>query len=329
MSIVQHRAPHAPTVGASIIVKNAEETLGTTLQSLRGVVDQVVVVDTGSTDDTPRVATRMGAELYFHPWNDNFSDARNAALAYMRTDFVLVIDADEYLDKDSREIIWSLPNAEQVGGYRVRIVSALSNTTEESIEHRYPRLFRRHPAIRFRGIIHEQVSDAINEAGFTIEDTDVIIYHDGYRNVSAEKRERNMQLLNKQQQLAPDDHWTAYHRGMTAFSAGDHSLTMTVMEPLRHSPALAVEQREFAALRYAQSALATDQFELAIGALAQPMSDINREGLRFFVLGAASASMHDFSGALSHLEQAARTSSTMVDQTTLQSYIQALRSALA
>lgn len=329
MSINFTRAASAPTLGACIIVKDAEHTLRDTLQSLRGVVDQVVVVDTGSSDETPRVATRMGAELYFHAWSDDFAEARNAALRYMRTDRVLVIDADEYLDAASRQELCHLPEEETVGGYRVRIVSALSQTTDESVEHRYPRVFRRHSDIRFRGAIHEQISDAIAEAGYEIADTDIVIHHEGYRRVDAAKIDRNRKLLDAQQDRMPNDEWTAYHRGMTAFTAGDHAATMEIMRPLMTSDALAVDQREFAVLRYAQSSLATDQPQEAIVALARPMSDHHREGLRRFVLGAAYATTHAFQQALHHLEQAGATSSTLVDQAAISSYINALRTATA
>ncbi|MFM8437591.1 MAG: glycosyltransferase, partial [Candidatus Kapaibacterium sp.] len=325
MPIIVDRKPTDPTLGACIIVKNAEYSLAQTLRSVRGVVDQVVVVDTGSTDETPRVATRMGAEVFFHPWSDDFSAARNAALGHMRTDRVLVIDADERLDEESRRGLRSLPDDASVGGYRVRIISALSETSDQVAEHRYPRVFRRRDDIRFRGAIHEQISEAILEAGLDIVDTDIVIHHEGYRRVDRAKIDRNRKLLDAQQDRMPNDEWTAYHRGMTAFSAGDHAATMEIMRPLMTSLLLAVDQREFAILRYAQSALATDTPHEAIAVLATPMNDIHREGLRQFVLGAAYASTHTFDRALQHLEEASSTFSTLIDQSAIRAYIDALR----
>lgn len=316
-----------PTLGAAIIVKNAEHTLGNTLRSLRGVVDQVVVVDTGSGDESARIAIRAGAEVYFHSWTDDFSAARNLALGYMRTDRVLVIDADEYLDAASRAEITSLPLDETVGGYRVRIVSGLSETTDESVEHRYPRIFRRRHDIRFRGVIHEQISDSIIDAGLQIRDTNIVVHHDGYRRVDQAKLDRNIKLLNAQQENEPNDVWTAYHRGMTAFSAGDHTSTMNIMQPLLSSPLLATDQREFAMLRYAQSALAMNQQEKVFKVLELPMSDMQREGLRRFVIGAAHTSNHDFAKAIHFFELATETSSTLIDRTMISRYIQSLRSA--
>ena len=97
-----------PTVGLSMIVKNEAQTLGHCLQSVSGVVSQIVVADTGSTDNTADIAREFGATVISVPWENHFANARNAALALMQTDWVLVLDADEELDDEARNQIPNL-----------------------------------------------------------------------------------------------------------------------------------------------------------------------------------------------------------------------------
>jgi glycosyltransferase involved in cell wall biosynthesis len=85
------------SIGAAIIVKNAAETISTAIKSILPLCRQIVVVDTGSTDKTPSICSKLGAEVYFHKWKDDFSEARNVALDFMRTDWIIAIDADEEL----------------------------------------------------------------------------------------------------------------------------------------------------------------------------------------------------------------------------------------
>ena len=85
-----------------MIVKNAARTLEECLASVRGVVDEIVIADTGSTDDTIEMARRSGARVISIPWEDDFSHARNISLAEVASDWVLSLDADERLDPGAR-----------------------------------------------------------------------------------------------------------------------------------------------------------------------------------------------------------------------------------
>jgi hypothetical protein len=86
------------TVTGAMIAKNAAATIGKALQALRPAVDELVVVDTGSDDDTVAIARSLGAIVVMHPWQQDFAAARNAALPHCTKDWVLWVDADEYLE---------------------------------------------------------------------------------------------------------------------------------------------------------------------------------------------------------------------------------------
>src|SRR5437763_17156194 len=103
-----------PTVGLAMIVKNEEQTLSACLGSVSGIVSQIVIADTGSTDATIEIARKLGATVVSVPWENDFARARNAALQLMQTDWILVLDADEEIDSEARRQIPILLKASKV-----------------------------------------------------------------------------------------------------------------------------------------------------------------------------------------------------------------------
>src|SRR3989304_7047785 len=88
-----------PTLSLCMIVKNEEQFLGQCLDSVQDIVDEMIIVDTGSTDSTVEIARRYGAQIFHHPWQGSFSEARNYGLQYATGDWILQMDADEELEK--------------------------------------------------------------------------------------------------------------------------------------------------------------------------------------------------------------------------------------
>lgn len=302
------------TIGVAMIARDSAETIVRALRSVRGIATQIVVVDTGSHDHTPTVASRNGAEVYFHPWRDDFSDARNLALDYLRTEWVLVLDSDEELDGSSFRT--HCPNLAEpsLGGVELTIVSALEGGIT-SAEHRYTRLFRRHPGIRFEGAIHEQIAASILRVGFQIVPSQVRIMHYGYQSLRSEKIERNIALLHAALERQPDSAWLRYHLGLAYFSAGKLDSAATLLGPLCDHAELSAEQREIARLRVAQCALAQDRLLEAEQLLEKPCGNIHHEGLRMFIVAGVLAAKRTFTGALEALEHPATCRSGLVDQT--------------
>src|SRR6202050_4635267 len=105
------------TVGLSMIVKNGAETLRSCLESVHGAVQQMVIADTGSTDNTCDIAREFGASIISVPWENDFAKARNAVLEPVQTDWVLVLHADEELDRDAKQNMPQLMQAAAIGGY--------------------------------------------------------------------------------------------------------------------------------------------------------------------------------------------------------------------
>ncbi len=213
-------------VSACLIVKDEEENLPSCLQSLKGAVDEVIVVDTGSTDRTPSLAQACGAKVAYFEWCDDFSSARNFALSLTDADWVLWIDADERLDPSSIGAIKSAIIRPHFGGYTIPVVNYLSPEGELDQLVHYPiRLFRNVPGIRFEGRVHEQIGESIHRAGLPIARLEkALIHHFGYRPeamTAKDKHQRNIDLLKKTLSENPEDGFQWFNLANSYYNAGE------------------------------------------------------------------------------------------------------------
>ncbi|MBU7581317.1 MAG: glycosyltransferase [Nostoc sp. TH1S01] len=146
------------SISLCMIVKNEEFSLPKCLNSVKDFVDEMVVLDTGSSDRTPEIAQQFGAKVHHFQWTNNFSDARNAALKYVTGDWVLVLDADEML---TPSIVPQLQDVIQSDEY---ILINLIRQEIGAVQSPYSlvsRLFRNHPEIRFERPYHALVDDSV------------------------------------------------------------------------------------------------------------------------------------------------------------------------
>ena len=179
---------------AALIVKNEEKFLGACLSSIQDLVDETVVVDTGSTDRSKQIAIEAGARLKEFTWTGDFSAARNKALDLARGAWILYIDADETVRPDSfGEIRAQLTDSKRVGYY------VYLHPRPGYTPYRLLRLFRNDPNIRFSGIIHERVWPSILEhySEADVGECSLTLDHLGYEGDPARKNARNLPLLHK------------------------------------------------------------------------------------------------------------------------------------
>ena len=298
---------------AVLICKDEAANIGAALDSLDGRVAQIVVVDTGSSDETAQICAQRGAELHFREWTGDFAAARNHALQFARRPWILALDADERLDELPLPELTALLEDESIGGLRVTIRSQLGEG-DQFHEHRYPRLFRRHPQIRYRGAVHEQIGAAIEESGLRITDCPVVIQHLGYAVHDEQKAARNRALLEQELQRQPDDAWLRYHLGQTEFADGNRDKAAAHFEQALAGDGLSAEQRSFARLRLAQAALANNKYSEVLRHTEAGCDEMHQEGFRMFMRGLAYALMNRRAEALPLLEAPAARSSSLVDQ---------------
>ncbi len=215
----------------SMIVKNEERFLPGCLESVKSLVDEMVIVDTGSTDGTKDIARSFGAQVYDFEWCDDFSAARNESLAHSTGDWILYLDADERIDKSYHEQIRKFISSGKAEAFLLNLRSKIG--TREGAQYHlvsYPRLFRKLKGVSFTGEVHEQVTGSLVTLGARIVRTDVTIDHLGYAQddeVILRKAKRNRQLLLSQLQKGKNRGYALYQLGQTEIILGEVEQGMT------------------------------------------------------------------------------------------------------
>ncbi|CAB1127846.1 conserved protein of unknown function [Candidatus Hydrogenisulfobacillus filiaventi] len=201
------------TVAAALIVHNEEKTLSKVLEAVKPAVDDIVVVDTGSQDATVEIAKAAGARVFSVEWQDDFSAARNAALAQVTSDWVLWVDGDEVLDSEDvevpRTVAGLFDGLPEPVIMRIVQVNRLGNRWEPNYD-----MSRLHPArfgIRWWGRIHEQLGPpegGVYAKSYPRPVVRIRLIHEGYQPEVMKakgKLERNVRLLEKSVQDDPND----------------------------------------------------------------------------------------------------------------------------
>ena len=182
-------------------------------------MDEIVVVDTGSVDNTPHIAEHHGARVYTLPWTGDFSVARNAALERASGTWILYIDADERLCSPKGQCLSVALDAKAYAGMMVRLHPRPRHTAYAEL-----RLFLRDPRIRFEGRIHEQILPSVlavcSADGKSVADSNFALQHVGYEGDLRHKHARNLPLLEQAVKERPDRLYCWYHLGETLAGVG-------------------------------------------------------------------------------------------------------------
>lgn len=185
-----------PSLSLCMIVKNEEKHLTRCLSSVKDVVDEIVIVDTGSTDKTTQIAESFNANVFHFEWVNDFSAARNFALRKCNSDWILYLDADEEINPNSLEELKSYKSHSPSGVY-CKVKSLGSSSVNGSVM-KYPRLFANVQGIEFIGKVHEQIVDSLNKSKTPLVESEIEIIHHGYAvddDKLKQKKERNLSLL--------------------------------------------------------------------------------------------------------------------------------------
>lgn len=182
-----------------MIVRNEEETISSCLDSIQDIVDEIVIVDTGSEDQTLKIVKRYGADIYTSSWQDDFSIARNFALSKARGRWILFLDADESLDRLAVQTLRKTLTTADAEGFYLTIYN-YQDSKSNYIKTYALRLFRHNPLYRYEGKIHEQIFPSIQKTSpqARIAWSPWIIHHFGYSKSvvkSKEKAKRNLTIL--------------------------------------------------------------------------------------------------------------------------------------
>src|SRR3954453_10982037 len=216
------------TLSLCMIVKDEEEMLPRCLAAVKPAVDEMIIVDTGSSDRTVEIAEEFGARVLHHEWNGSFSDARNVSLEAATGDWIIYLDADEVLVEEDAERLHALTGHTWREAFTL-IETNYTGDVEDgtAMTHNALRMFRNRPEYRFKGRLHEQMAYAL--PGYLterLEYTQLRIEHYGYLGVvrdAKDKSRRKLELLEQQVADGQESAFQSFNLGSEYLALGELS----------------------------------------------------------------------------------------------------------
>jgi len=236
-----------PTISLAMIVKNEEIFLGRCLESVKKLVDEIVLVDTGSTDNTAEIAKLFGAKIYTFAWTDDFAEARNYSLSVCNCDWVLILDADETIDALDLPLIKNacvepsidaysmlhrhyLPDGHQtladIPPKKNRSKYSEGRQYEFYSDHPAIRLTRHFDGLRFDGKVHETLDSSLKKHDKRIADINAVIHHYGKLQMGREviKEDYYLKLALEQAKVQSQDKWSHFNVLQQALGAKKYEI---------------------------------------------------------------------------------------------------------
>lgn len=209
-----------PLVSLCMIVRDNSRTLGACLASIAPWVDEMIVVDTGSTDDTREIAQLAGAQVHEFPWCDDFSAARNESLRLATGEWLFWMDSDDTISepcgRQLRQLAAPSESAPIAYVMQVHCPGPPGTTDVTVVDH--VKMFRNDPRLRFEGRIHEQILPAVRRIGGEVRWTDLFVSHSGSEHTPEahqRKQVRDLRLLELELADRPEHPFVLFNLGMT------------------------------------------------------------------------------------------------------------------
>jgi tetratricopeptide (TPR) repeat protein/glycosyltransferase involved in cell wall biosynthesis len=251
----EHKIRQMPTISLCMIVRDEEEFLPGCLDSVAGLVDEMVIVDTGSKDRTPQIARDRGSRLLHHTWENDFAAARQVSFDAATCDYILWLDADERLTSASHGAIRRALTCTDENSYFMKILNYQTLDGRLHFVHYLPRLFRRQKGLKIRRRLHEQIDvEYLSKDGQMggIYDADII--HLGYvpEIVHARRKmDRNIGILKAMIEAEPTDGYAHMKLAGTYADLGLFSEALTWFEK---AMPLVRDEESFAPMLYVRAA---------------------------------------------------------------------------
>lgn len=215
-----------PTLSLCMIVRNEEEYIRASLESVKDVADEIIVIDTGSVDSTMEICSGYTDKIYQMEWKEDFSDARNEGLKKASCDWILWMDADERLVIKNKDAFKRLLLEKEEDVFAVKLLHMTDSEKEEEKKYYisyHNRLFRRKGDFCFKGSIHERL---LKDSGIVPESGNakgcVEILHYGYNTSHMkEKALRNLQICLKEKEKKAENPWLDYYIACELYRLGD------------------------------------------------------------------------------------------------------------
>lgn len=211
-------------VSLCLIVKNEETNVKACIEPLRALVDEIVVIDTGSTDATKSIARDLGARVFDFAWCDDFAAARNEWSKHATGDFILMLDADDRVSQSEIEKLRVLLERVEDGACYMMTCVCLTIDGGVGCEVEQVRLYPNKPEHRWKHRVHEQITESLFATGVKLEKTDIRVVHTGYlREEMVEKKsERNLRLVEMDCADHPTSPFAHFNRASMLVDIGRH-----------------------------------------------------------------------------------------------------------
>lgn len=222
----------SPSISLCMIVKNEAVFIERCLKSVCHVVNEIIVVDTGSTDETIDICKKYEATILPFEWKEHFAEARNFGVNQAKSDWILWLDADEELEDGYEELLRSTLASTKAQMLLMPVINYSGESfpvqENEAFIYAQPRLFRNHIGIQFYNRIHESpmLPDNITSSD-SISQIEIPIHHYGYiQEVTKRKNkaQRNLNLLQKEYQTSNHSPWIEYHLASEHYRLGNYPI---------------------------------------------------------------------------------------------------------
>ena len=226
------------TLSLCMIVRDEEQMLPRCLAAVAGAVDEIIVVDTGSTDATVEIAKSFGAKVIEFPWTGSFSEARNVSFEAATGDWVMYLDADEVLVADDVEQLRALTGRTWREAFYL-VETSYTGELEDggALVNNALRVFRNRPEYRFKDRLHEQIAHTLpTYVPGRVEQTSLRITHYGYLGSvrdAKEKSGRNIELLRRQAAESPNTPFLHFNLGSEYIVVGDFNAAIAELQSAR------------------------------------------------------------------------------------------------
>ena len=288
-----------------MIVKNEENYLDDCLNSVSGVADEIVVVDTGSSDSTLQIAKKYNSKIFSFDWIDDFSAARNFALSKCSGNWILYMDADERLSEESKAELKFLDKGSNDTAYNCTIKNLDEVNSRPSLMN-YVRFFPNKEGISFEGKIHEQIEPSLLLNGIKIKNSNIEIIHYGYslnNEGKKNKAQRNLKLLLKQFQQNPSSYY-ALQLGQTYGILNDKESAEKYFLIALKDPNLKKEYKSTAYRYLAIQAAEKNNYKKAVELINNSINTDANQPLALLAASKIYNELKDYSNAVSYAEQA-------------------------
>lgn len=217
-----------PTLGLAMIVKDEEKSLPRLLSSVKGIFDEIVIVDTGSKDRTKEIALSYGATVYDFRWVDDFSAARNFSFSKVTSEWIMWLDGDDELTSDDRARLLELKkHLGDADAYLMAYNYAQDQEGKPLVRFYRHRILKNDGRVRWKCPIHEHM---IIPPGFREAMTNVVVTHRRGLEAATQDRGRNIRLLRKAVQDDPSSQRMKFYFGKELYSEGEFQECARVLE---------------------------------------------------------------------------------------------------